>query len=115
MKKFIFLTGTILLLLNFVTYLIIDFYKVSPMVSSQISILISLGIIYYVAFSRLPDGFKISLKYGLKFTGAIRFILALFVTIPLTNNLFFLVFVIVLAIELFIIASMKFVTRYSKN
>ena len=115
MKKFILLTGAILILLNFISFLIFDFYRISPMISSQISLLLSLGVIYHVAFSSLPDGFKISLKYGLKLTGSIRFFLALFITMPLTNSLFLWVFIVVLALEFFIIASMRFVTKYSKN
>lgn len=113
MKKSIIYTGMFFLLLNVVLFLLLSSYLSNKFVISEISIALSFALIYYLAASRIDDGFKIFLTLSFVLTGISKFILSFFFKPPFADNGVFIAIVIITAIELLSIISIKYFTKHS--
>jgi hypothetical protein len=113
MKKSIIYTGLFFLLLNVVLFLLLSSYVANKFVISEISIALSFALIYYIAASRIDDGFKIFLTLSFVLTGISKFILSFFFKPPFSDNGVFIAIVIITAIELLSIISIKYFSKHS--
>jgi len=113
MKKLILISGALILILNFLSFLIIGAYGIQPFILSEICIMISCGFIYYVSLSTLDDALKIFLVLSLILLATIKFIISLFFHLPLKNNYSLLSILIIIFIELLAIFGFKYFSRHS--
>lgn len=93
MGKIILIISLIMVLLNTLAGLIFSGYEPFNYVFSDINILITGGLIYFVANSNASDGFKIGISSFFFLTGAIRFLIAVFSNQGFENNLLLLLVV----------------------
>ncbi|MEQ9288692.1 MAG: hypothetical protein RIG77_17355 [Cyclobacteriaceae bacterium] len=113
MKNLIVISGIVLLLLNGLTFLIIESYDSDSIVASEISLLVSVLLLYLVAISKLDDAFKIALTFGFILTAIVKYILSLYFSMPFTNNYVFLVLAILTGIEVLGFVGLKYFSRHS--
>ena len=99
MKNSFLFFGGILVLINTTVGLVFNSYNPFNMVMADISILLSIALIYGAYTSKMADGFKIGFTVVFAITGLIRFICAVVSTDQFKDNMAFLVFIIFLAIE----------------
>ncbi len=100
MKNIVFLVGICLILLNSVAGLYIFNYSTPGLLASIISILISTFLVYSILASTLADGLKIGLSFFYGLTGLSRFASAIFFPDHFASSYAFLIFSIVLVIEI---------------
>ena len=113
MKKSILYTGAFFLILNVVLNLLLSSYVTNKFVISEISVALSFTLLYYVAKSSIDDGFKIFLTLGFVLTGISKFVLSFFFKQPFTDNGIFVAIVIITALELLSIISIKYFSKHS--
>lgn len=102
MKNNILPIGVILTFLNTIIGLVLSDYSNFNMVFADVSILASTGIVYYLFQSTIADGFKIGLSFFFLLTGVARFICAVFSNEQLENNIAFILFICLVAVEVVI-------------
>lgn len=113
MKKSITYTGLFFVLLNVVLFLLLSTYVANKFVISEISIVLSFAILYYIAASKIDDAFKIFLTLSFVLTGISKFVLSFFFKPPFTDNAVFIAIVVITALELLSIISIKYFSRHS--
>lgn len=113
MKKLILYTGAFFLLLNVLLYLLLSSYVVNKFLISEISILLSFALLYYIDSSNIDDGFKIFLTFSFMLSGLTKFILSFFFRPPFIDNGVFIAIVIITALELLSIISIKYFSKHS--
>ena len=114
MKRSILYTAAFFLILNLVLYLLLSSYIVNKFVISEISVALSFTLIYYIATSSIDDGFKIFLTLGFVLTGLSKFVLSFFFKPPFTDNGIFIAIVIITAVELLSIISIRYFSKHAK-
>ena len=113
MKKSILYSGVFFLLLNTLLYLLLSPYLTNMFLISEISIALSFSLLYYIALSSIDDAFKIFLTLSFVLTGISKFVLSFFFKPPFIDNGIFIVIVIITAIELLSIISIKYFSIHS--
>ena len=99
MKKSVLFIGTVLIMINSLFGLIIISYKPFNIIITDISLLLSVFVIYINMISKMPDGFKIGFSFLFSISGLIRFICGLLIEQEIKNNLALISFIVVLGIE----------------
>ena len=99
MKNSFLVLGGILFLINTTIGLIFSSNNPFNMVMVDISILLSTALIYGAYISKMADGFKIGFTVLFAITGLIRFVCSVVSPEQFKDNMAFLVFIIILAIE----------------
>jgi len=99
MKKSIFFTGIILVIINTVSVLIFQEYETYNMLFADFSILLTTGLLYMMYQMKTADGFKIGFTLLFGLTGLVRFICAVSSSSEFKNNYAILIFIILLCIE----------------
>lgn len=113
MKKSIIFTGSFFLLLNVVLFLLLSSFVIEKFAISEISIALSFALLYYLAASRIDDGFKIFLTLSFIVTGISKFVLSFFFKPPFTDNGVFIAIVVITALEILSIISIKYFSKHS--
>lgn len=114
MKKSITYTGLFFLLLNVVLFLLLSSYVIEKFAISEISLALSFALLYYIAASSIDNVFKIFLTLSFIVTGVSKFALSFFFHPPFTDNGIFIAIVIITALELLSIISIKYFSKYSR-
>lgn len=114
MKRPILFTAAFFLILNVVLFMLLSFYVANKFVISEISIALSFTLLYYVAASSIDDGFKIFLTLSFIVTGISKFVLSFLFKPPFTDNGVFIAIVIITAIELLSIISIKYFSKHAR-
>ena len=99
MKNLILILGALLIALNTLIGLIISGYSTENFLFSNLSLAISAGLIYFVACSKMADGFKIGLASLFVVTGVVRFLCVALAPAVWEDNLLAIVAACVLVIE----------------
>ena len=99
MKNSIIFVGFALVFLNTIAGLIVSGYQPFNMIMADISLLISVGMMYGSTRSSMPDGYKIGLSFLFIITGLLRFICAILSAQEIKNNVAILFFAVLIAIE----------------
>jgi hypothetical protein len=113
MKKLIIISGSSFALLNLLFFIIISSYGNYPFLASEICIIISTALIYYVSVSKTDNAFKIFLLFLFSFFAIVKFILALFFATPLKDNYIFLTILIIIVIELLSLVTLKYSSKHA--
>lgn len=113
MKNLILVSGLICLILNLGIFLIHDSYNSEPFYASELSLTLSIGLIYLTSISKLDTVFKIVLVLGLALLCIVKFIIALYIILPLKNNTLFTVLIIITTLEILSTLSLKYFTRHA--
>lgn len=113
MKNLILASGLICLILNLGIFLIHDNYNSEPFYASELSLALSICLIYITSISKLDNVFKIALTLGLTLLCVVKFILAIYVNLPLKNNMLFTAIIIITALEFLTIISLRYFTRHA--
>ena len=113
MKKSIIYSGVFFLLLNVVLYLLLSSYVTNKFLISEISVALSFTLLYYIATSSIDDAFKIFLTMSFVLTGISKFVLSYFFKPPFIDNGVFIAIVIITALELLSIISIKYFTTHA--
>ncbi len=114
MKRSIIYTAIFILILNVVLFLLLSSYVADKFVISEISIALSFTLLYYIAASSIDNGFKIFLTLSFIVTGISKFVLSFFFKPPFTDNRVFIAIVIITAVELLSIISIKYFSKHAK-
>jgi hypothetical protein len=99
MKNSFLLLGGLLVLINSTVGLVFESYNTFNMAMADVSIMLSIGLIYGAYNSAMADGFKIGFTVLFAVSGLIRFICSVVSPEQFKNNLALLVFIIFLSIE----------------
>lgn len=113
MKKSILYTAAFFLILNVLLFLLLSSYIADKFAISEISIALSFTLLYYVSASSIDDGFKIFLTLSSILTGISKFVLSFFFKPPFQDNGVFIAIVIITAIELLSLISIKYFSKHS--
>jgi len=111
MKKLILIIGTLLIALNTLIGLIIVDYATLNFLLADLSIALSAGVIYFVASSKIANGFKIGLSVLLFFTGIVRCLCIAFIPSVWKNNILILAAIGILLFELACVATALFANK----
>lgn len=114
MKRSILFTGAFFLILNVVLHLLLSSYVVNKFVISEMSVALSFTLLYYTSASSFDDGFKIFLTLSFVLTGISKFVLSFFFKPPFMDNWVFIAIVLITAIELLSIISVKYFSKHAK-
>ena len=99
MKKLILLIGVLLIVLNTLAGLIVSDYAMLIFLLVDLSIALSVALFYFVACSKMANGFKIGLTILLFFTGVARCLCVAFAEQVWVNNYGFIAAIGVLLFE----------------
>lgn len=113
MKKLILITGTSFSILNLLFFIIMSFYGVHSFIISEICIIISTALMYYISISKIDNAFKISLLFILSFLGVVKYILALYLKLPLTDNFILFIILLISTLELLLSFGLKYFTKHA--
>lgn len=113
MKKSILYTGIFFLILNAILFLLLTSYVLEKFIVSEISILLSFSLLFYNSISKIDDGFKIFLTFSFVLSGLAKFILSFFFKLPIQDNGIFIAIVIISAIEILSIISIKYFSKHA--
>jgi len=111
MKNLILIIGTLLIVLNTLIGFIVTDYATMNFLLTDLSLALSAGIIYFVACSKMANGYKIGLALFFLFTGIIRVFCMVFIPSVLENNVLLLVAVGILLFELVCVAVALFASK----
>jgi len=115
MRNLFLIIGTLFIVLNTLTGLIVSAYNPINYLLADLSIALSTGIAYYLACSKMNHGFKIGLVMLFFFTGIIRFICIVIMSPVLENNILLLVAIGLFILELLMIATALIVDKRKVN
>lgn len=113
MKNAILFIGVFFLLLNMVLYFLLSSFVLNKFLISEISIVLSFTLLFYIAASNIDDGYKIILTLSFVLTGISKIVLSLFFNPPFRDNGIFIAIVIITALELLSIISIKYFSKHS--
>jgi hypothetical protein len=99
MRKIILVIGSVLVLLNTIAGLIFQNYEINRVLFSDLSLICSLIIYFFLNKINISDGFKIGLTLVYIFTGIIRFFLAITANNYFENNYSLFVFIGIIGLE----------------
>lgn len=102
MKNTILIIGSICIIINTLAGVIFQNYSTSNMIFGDVSILITVTLIYNLFGAHSSDGIKIGGSFIFAISGILRFICALSTTPNFKNDFVLFLFLIILAIEVVI-------------
>ena len=105
MKKLIIFIGILLIVLNTIIGLILSNYAILNFLLADLSLVLSVGLLYFVVCGKMANGFKIGLTVLLFFTGIARFVCVTLAEQVWENNYCFIVSVGILLLELVFVAT----------
>jgi len=106
MKNLILIIGTLLIALNTLIGLIVFDYATLNFLLADLSIALSVGLLYFFACSKkMANGFKIGLTLLLILTGIARLSCVVLAKQTLENNYYFLVAIGILLLEFVFVAT----------
>ena len=111
MKKLILIIGALLIAFNTLIGLILSDYATLNFLLADLSIALSTAIIYFVACSKMANGFKIGLTTLFFFTGTARYLCVAFASQEWTNNGYFIAAMSILLLELACVAGALFASK----
>jgi hypothetical protein len=111
MKKIILIIGIVLIILNTLIGFMSSSYNESNIVLVDISLLISIGLIYGLFETKLADGFKIGLTVFFIITGFIRMLVALFSNEDVKDNFSIIILLVILTFEIICFVVSKYLTN----
>jgi hypothetical protein len=111
MKNLILIIGTLLIALNTIIGLIVIDYTTINFLLADLSIALSAGILYFVACSKMTNGFKIGLMLLFFLTGIARCLCAALAETVWQNNVLLIVALGVLFFELACVAASLFASK----
>lgn len=97
-NSFLFL-GALLILINSTIGLVFDSYSTYNMAMADLSIMLSIGLIYAAYKNMMADGFKIGVTVLFAISGLVRFVCSVVSPEQFKNNVALLVFVIIFSME----------------
>ena len=100
MKNIILIIGTLLIALNTLIGLIVTDYATLNFLLADLSLALSVGIIYFMACSKMANGYKIGLTTLFFFTGVVRYVCMVLMPSILENNVFIIVAASIFLFEL---------------
>jgi hypothetical protein len=100
MKNSFLVLGGLLVLINTVIGLVFSSYQPFNMILANVSLVLSTTLLYGTYKSAMADGFKIGFTAFFALTGLIRFGCAAFSPNQVQDNFAFVLFVILLAVEI---------------
>jgi len=113
MKKLIIISGASFTLLNLLFFIILSSYGKYPFLASEVCIIVSTSLIYFVSTSTIDNAFKIFLMFLFSFLAISKFIIALFFKLPINDNYVFLAIIIIVVIEILIVFGLKYFSRHA--
>jgi hypothetical protein len=113
MKKLIIISGSLSVLLNLLIFLVMSSYHSHEFYASEMCLIFSIAMIFFVSISTIDNAFKISLLFLFSFLAVVKFLLAMFFKLPLTDNYIFLSILVIMAIEIFLAFGLKYFSKYS--
>jgi len=114
MKKLIIISGASFALLNLLSFIIMSSYRIYPFLASEICLIISTALIYFVSTSTIDNAFKIFLLFLFSFLALAKFIIALFFKLPINDNYIFLAIMIIIIIEFLIVFALNYFSKHAK-
>jgi hypothetical protein len=111
MKNLILIIGTLLMALNTLIGLIVIDYATLNFLLADLSIALSVGFMYFVANSKMANGYKIGLTVLFFFTGITRCLCAALAETVWQNNVLLIVVLGILFFELACVASSLFASK----
>jgi len=111
MKHLILIIGTLCVVLNTLIGLILSDYTTLNFLMANLSLIISIGIIYWVSFSKMVVGFKIGLTMLFFFTGIARCWCVVLMSSVWENNVCIIVAVSILLFEIACVAGTSFANK----
>jgi len=113
MKKLIIISGASFALLNLLFFIIISSYASYTFYASEISLIFSTALIYFVSLSTIDNAFKISLLFLFSFLAVVKFVLALFFKLPFADNYILLAILLIMTLEILLAFGLKFFSKHS--
>jgi len=111
MKNLILIIGAFLIVLNTLIGLIVSDYATLNFLLADLSIALSVGIIYFAACSKMANGFKIGLTVLFFFTGIARCLCMVFMPKTLIDNILIIVAVTVLFFEIICLSASMIISK----
>ena len=112
MKKTILWTGGVIAILNLLVGMIVTSYAVINITVTTAIILLTIIIMLDVnGCMHLRDGFKVSLNFLIPMLGIIQYFFALFMPHRIQDNWYLITILIILAFEVIILISAKFISK----
>ena len=111
MKNLILIITTLLIALNTLIGLILSDYATLNFLLTDLSIALSGGIIYFMAYSGMANGFKIGLTVLFFFTGIARCLCVALAHKTLTDNTLLIVAISILFFELVCVGCAMFASK----
>ncbi len=99
MKNIILIVGFFLVVVNTAIGLIFSDYPSNNMIFADISILLTMAVMYTTSQSKIPDGFKIGFSLLFIILGILRLICAFVSPNHPADNLALLVFILLVGVE----------------
>lgn len=115
MKRLIFLTTIILLVVNGLSGLILTAYHSTNIYLNSVVIILSGIVLLFISSTHLKDAFKVSLTSLFAIAGGIEYILGFFAPTEWSNNWFVILVIVILAIEIIIVLLTNFVTNKNER
>ncbi len=113
MKKLIIISGASFALLNLLFFLIMSSYVSYTFYASEICLIISIALIYFLSTSNIDNAFKISLLFIFSFLAVGKFVLALFFKLPLADNYIFLALLLIMTLEILLFIGLKYFSKHA--
>jgi len=113
MGKIALIISTVLVILNTLAGLIFSEYKQLNYVFSDISIILTGGLLYVIANSKTSDGYKVGLYIILCITGIIRFFMAVFSSQAFEDNFLLLIFCAIVGFETVLYLLANFMKKFA--
>ncbi len=113
MSKSLLFTGIFFLVFNMMIYLLLTSFKQNQFLISELSILLTFALLYFISRSKIDDGYKIFLTFSFVFSGIAKYVLSFFFELPFIDNGVFITIVIISASELLSLIGITYFNRHS--
>ena len=111
MKKIVLIVGSLFLVLNTLTGLIVSGYQPINFLMADLSIILTFAIFYWITISDLSVALKIGFVFLFIITGIIRLICMIIMPPAWEDNFFIIIFAGILFLELACLAIYWFVNK----
>jgi hypothetical protein len=111
MKKIILYSAIGFLILNTVFGFVLSIYLQFNWLLNDFVIITNALLMYFLFTSEIKDGFKISYSFAWPLLGAIQFVLALFMSSKIEDNIQFLLIIAILFLQILMLVIGKFVSK----
>jgi len=111
MKNLILIIGALLIALNTLIGLILSDYAILNFLLADLSLVLSVGLLYFVACGKMANGFKIGLTILLFFTGIVRCLCVVLAEQVWENNYCFIAAIGILLFEFACVAGAMFASK----